>query len=272
MTTVRGDQVFLRKWIDYYGNQFGKKNLFVFLDGHDQELPENAEGVNFNRLPHQPLERVPAMRRRARVMSHLGRGLHRYFDMVIATDVDEFIVVDPDVCDSLATYLSQGKFGASVSSLGLDVGQHIQEESALDPTKPYLSQRGYAHLSARYTKPCISTRPVTWGSGMHRIKGRNFKIDPNLYLMHFGMVDYAMATGKTADADRIASGWSGHLSRREALFKLISEAEPKDGDSYIPTARRIQSWVRPIFALNKPAMMRSNPVITIPKRFRALDL
>lgn len=272
MTTVRGDGVFLRKWIDYYGGQFGKKNLFVFLDGHDQVIPDNAEGVNFNRLPHQPLERVPAMRRRARVMSQLGRGLHRYFDMVIATDVDEFIVVDPDVSDSLAGYLSERSFGASVSSLGLDVGQHMTKETALDTSQPYLAQRGFAHLSSRYTKPCISTRPITWGSGMHRIKGRNFKIDPNLYLMHFGMVDYEMATGKTADADRIASGWSGHLSRREALFKIITEAEPLEGDVYMPVARRVQSLVRPLFALNKPAMIRGNPVITIPQRFREINL
>lgn len=268
LTTVRNDKIFLAKWIEHYGAAFGRENLFVLLDGHDQEMPENSDRVNLIRLPHVPLERVPAMRRRARVMSKFARGLYHYFDIAIATDVDEFIVVDPERGLNLRDYLSSQKLPSSVSALGLDVGQHLRCEATLDPEQPYLSQRNFAHVSSRYTKPCITTRPLTWGSGMHRIKGHNFRIDPNLYLFHFGMVDYKLSTGKTLDEDRLATGWQGHLSRREKLFEIITESEPVDGDSYFADARHYQTWHRPIYAWNKPGMIPGDPVVRIPDRFR----
>ena len=271
MTTVRNDPLFLPKWIAHYGAALGHRNLLVILDGHDQNLPADAGPVNVLRLPHQPLERVPAMRRRARVMSKIASGLFHYFDMVIATDVDEFIVVDPRVGLGLRDYISGlNRPPAAISALGLDVGQHLREEAPLDPTRPFLDQRRYAHVSSRYTKPAIATRPVTWGSGMHRVKGRNFHIDPNLFLFHFGMVDFARATGKTADADRLATGWEGHLGRRERIFDIITNATPREGDAYFPVARRRQSWIRPLYALNKPGMIPGNPVVKIPERFRGL--
>ncbi|MBL4807068.1 MAG: glycosyltransferase family 2 protein [Rhodobacteraceae bacterium] len=270
ITTVRNDAFFLEKWIQYYGAQLGLKNLYVFLDGHDQILPEAARDINTLFLPRQPLERVPAMRRRARVMSDLARGLFRYFDAVIVTDVDEFVIVDPALNLSLVDYLSSPHSTSTLSGLGLDVGQHMELETPLDQTKPFLDQRGFAHLSSRYTKPNIAFRPVTWGSGMHRIKGRNFRIDPNLFLFHFGMVDYQLATGKTADADRLATGWTGHLSRREQLFKIIAESKPIDGDDYFEQARKYQTRHRPFYALNKPAMIPGNPVVRIPERFRGI--
>ena len=270
ITTVRNDTVFLEKWVRYYGRQLGVKNLYVFIDGHDQPLPEWLNDVNTLVLPHIPLKRVPAMRRRARVMSHLARGLFKYFDAVIVTDVDEFLIVDPELNQTLAEYLTHSKAKTTLSGLGLDVGQHLELEAGLDPEQPFLDQRSYAHLSSRYTKPVVAFRPVTWGSGMHRVKGRNFHIDPNLFLFHFGMVDYQLSTGKTADQDRLATGWTKHLTRREALFKIIAEADPIDGDEYFDEARERQRKRRPLYALNKPGMIRGNPVVQIPERFRGI--
>lgn len=272
ITTVRNDALFLPKWIAHYGGAFGYENLFVFLDGHDQPRPDcvGADRVNFLSLPHQPLERVAAMRRRARVMSHLARGLFHYFDIVLVSDVDEFLIADPGTGQDLQSYLCAITGRATLSGLGLDVGQHVTQEAPLDPARPFLDQRRYAHVSARYTKPVVAFRPVTWGSGMHRIKGRNFHIDPNLYLFHFGMVDYQRATGKTLDSDRLATGWSGHLERRERLFGLIEQAEPVEGDAFFAKARRRQTWHRPIYALNKPGMIPGDPVVTIPERFHGL--
>ena len=272
ITTVRNDEFFLPKWIQYYGKQFGFKNLYVFLDGHDQDIPgcEGCDEVNFLYLPHQPLERVPAMRRRARVMSNLAAGLFRYFDIVLATDVDEFLVVDPAKGQGLVGYLSGLRNRFSVSGLGLDVGQHLLEEDPIDPLRPFLEQRRYAHLSARYTKPNATFRPVTWGSGMHRIKRHGFTIDPNLFLFHFGMVDYQRSTGKTLDKDRLSTGWGDHLERREKLFRLVSEGKPVDGDAAFAPARQKQFWRRPFYALNKPGMIKDEPIVTIPERFRSL--
>jgi hypothetical protein len=271
LTTARNAAGFVTKWIAHYGAALGAENLFVLLDGHDQEVPDGVGRANVLRLPHRPAGRAEGDRRRARIMSHLAHGLFHLYDVVIATDVDEFLVVDPDRGHDLRAYLSDLRHPpAAISALGLDVGQHLSKEAALDPARPYLDQRRYAHVSARYTKPVVATRPVTWGSGMHRVKGRNFHIDPNLYLFHFGMVDAGRAHETATDADRTAAGWANHQARRERLFRLITDAEPLDGDAFFPVARRRQTWRRPLFALNKPAMLPEEPVVIIPARFRGL--
>lgn len=271
LTTVRNDPLFLEKWIAYYGAAFGRKHLFVVLDGHDQELPGNAGDINVLRLPFKPLPRVPAMRRRARVMSSIAAGLYHYFDVCIATDVDEYLVVDPKTGLNLYQYLSRlSRRWPAVSGLGLDVGQHLDKEDPLDPARPFLQQRSYAHVSARYTKPVVTTKPVIWGSGMHRVKRHNYRIDPNLYLLHCGMIDYSRSGDKTTDLDRLNAGWGGHLDRRFRLFDIISNSAPLDGDAYFSQARWRQTWIRKIYALNKPAMIPGDPVIRIPERFRDL--
>jgi len=268
ITTVRNDTIFLERWVQYYGAQFGEKNIYVFIDGHDQSVPESAKKANIIFLPYLPLNRAAGDRRRAKIMSDFARGLFQLFDTVIATDVDEFLAVDPNTNISLAEYLSTKNNYSSLSGLGLDVGQHLILEKAIDLSLPFLNQRNFAHLSSRYTKPSVAFKPVTWGSGMHRIKGKNFHVDPNLYLFHFGMVDYQLSTGKTSDSDRLDNNWANHLSRREQLFKIISESKGIAGDDYFEQARRYQSWHRPLYALNKPGMIPGNPVIEIPERFK----
>jgi hypothetical protein len=84
------------------------------------------------------------------------------------------------------------------------------------------------------------------------------------------MVDFERSTGRTLDQDRLVTGWGGHLARRAKLFEIITEASPRDGDMYFPVARRRQSRIRPILALNKPGIIPGNPVVTIPERFRDL--
>ena len=40
LTMVRNDDFFLRKWTAYYGAELGEENLYIFLDGTDQPLPD----------------------------------------------------------------------------------------------------------------------------------------------------------------------------------------------------------------------------------------
>ncbi len=270
LTTVRNDEQFVRKWVEYYGAELGPKNLFILFDGHDQELPSGIGDVNCIFLPKVNAQLVKADKNRARVMSKIAAALLFHYDIVIGTDIDEFIVVDPHTDLSLAEYLSELPPRSSYSPLGMDVGQHIDLEKPADFSQPLLSQRGFAALSSRYTKPSIIMKPVTWGAGMHRIKGKNFKIDPNLFLFHFGMVDQKQSQLRENDPDLIEAGWGKHMKKRGNLLKIIANATPLDGDTYFPVARNLQQTRRPIYALNKPKMIKDNPVVNIPLRFKVL--
>ena len=40
LTMVRNDDFNLRKWVEYYGRELGRENLYIFFDGTDQIIPE----------------------------------------------------------------------------------------------------------------------------------------------------------------------------------------------------------------------------------------
>ncbi len=270
VSMVRNDQFFIPKWIDYYGKELGHENLFLFIDGHDQALPEDHASINVVRLPRQRLTRSRGDKNRTDLISNFSRALFLRYDLVIAHDIDEVLVVDPDRGLLLSDYLQRQVRYASLSALGLDVGQNLDLEQPIDPSRPFLEQRSFAHVSARYTKAVVANRPLRWGAGFHRVRFRNFHIDPNLFLFHFGMVDYDISKRKMEDQLLLSAGWRGHLDRRYELFDLITKKNPVDGDAFFKQARRRESILRPLFALNKPGMLPEKPVIRIPERFRSI--
>lgn len=272
ISMARNDEFFVDKWIDHYGKHFGDKNLYLILDGTDQVLPKKHNDINLIVQDHKPMNRATGDRYRSGLVSAIAQNLmyEKAYDIIIAHDIDEILIVDPDTGMSLSEYLS-GKINlVSLSGLGLDVGQHTEYEKQIDPSIPFLEQRSFAHVSARYTKPVVAFRPLTWGSGFHRVKGRNFHIDPNLFLLHFGMVDHELCKKRIGDSELISSGWEGHFKRRFRLFELIKNRKVKNGDRFFPIARWRQSLFRPIYALNKPGMLWEKPVISIPERFRTI--
>ena len=42
LTMVRNDDFYLEKWVEYYGGQLGKENLYIFFDGTDQKTGREA--------------------------------------------------------------------------------------------------------------------------------------------------------------------------------------------------------------------------------------
>ena len=147
--------------------------------------------------------------------------MHKRYDVVLATDIDEFLVLDPNTGLKLNEYLSKNFISSSLSALGIDVAQHPTFEKSIDKKKPFLSQRKYAFISDRYTKPIISLEPLNWGSGFHRVKGKDFTIDPNLFLFHFGLVDIKILKNKHKDRELISLGWNNHFKRVRGIYRFF---------------------------------------------------
>lgn len=270
ITMARNDDFFLTRWIEYYGRELGKENLYIYLDGEDQPVPKNAGGTNVFHEKRVVEHVVSAEKRRLGFLSKVAKSLLDRYDAIIGVDADEFLVVDPKLGKSLLEYLGEIRIEPSVSGLGMDVGQHLELEKALDPEEPFLDQREYALLSSRYTKPSVISRPVNWGSGFHRIKGHNFSIDPNLYLFHFGSVDYKMIQDRFLDMDRMATGRAGHIKKRARTIDIITGASAKKDEKWLTIARRFQTFLRPVYAWNKPTMAKWNLVVKIPDRFKGV--
>lgn len=269
ITMVRNDEFYLRKWVEYYSRQLGKENLRIYFDGEDQIIPAFCEGIHAELKPRNPGLVVKSEKLRLTFLSQQAARLMQEegYDIVIGVDADEFLIVDPNKNMSLAEYLSSININKSVSGLGIDVGQHLDKESVIDASRPFLSQRKYAYLCSRYTKPSTISAPVMWGSGFHRIKGHNFHIDKNLFLFHFGSIDLEMIKQRMGDADLLSTGRLRHIKKRAKTIYVVTGAKARDWDKTVDKMRRVQQSLRQLFAWNKPWNPINKVVVKIPERF-----
>ena len=269
LTMVRNDDFFLRKWVEYYGSELGKENLYIYYDGEDQVIGDFCQGTNVFVHPKIGTQVVAAEKGRLKFLSEKAAELFAQgYDLVIGVDADEYIVVDPKVGVGLREYLSSQSIDVCLSPLGLDFGQKLGEEDDLSMERSFLSQRHYAQIGTRYTKPSIIAQPCRWGSGFHRVKGHNFHIASDLYLLHFGYADKRILEERLGDVDRVAQGWEKHIYKRSRTIKYATEKKARDFDRWMRFARICQTWCRPPYALNKPAMFELRIVVKIPERFR----
>ena len=268
LTMVRNDEFFLRKWVEYYGRELGKENLYIYYDGEDQVIADFCQGTNVSRHPKIGTQVVAAEKARLKFLSEKAAELFaKGYDLVIGVDADEYIVVDPKLGIGLREFLSRLDINVCLSPLGLDFGQKLDEEDDLSMERSFLSQRHYAQIGTRYTKPSIIAQPCRWGSGFHRVKGHNFHIASDLYLLHFGYADKRILEERLGDVDRVAQGWEKHIYKRSRTIKYATEKKARDFDRWIRFARICQTWCRPPYALNKPAMFELRIVVKIPERF-----
>ena len=269
ITMVRNDEFYLRKWVEYYATQLGRENLRIYFDGEDQRVPDFCEGVYTELKPRIPGMVVKAEKERLTFLSQQAARLMQEegYDLVIGVDADEFLVVDPNQGKTLLEYLSEKEVNVCLSGLGVDVGQHLDREGVIDGSKSFLSQRRYAYLCSRYTKPSVIAQPVTWGSGFHRIKGHNYHIDEHLYLFHFGSIDLEMIKERMGNADLVSTGRLGHIKKRAKTIYVVTNAKARDWDKTVRGMRCVQQWLRQPLAWNKPWNPITKVVVTIPERF-----
>lgn len=268
ITMARNDAFFLKKWISYYGKEIGRENLYVFLDGLDQEAPEGSEGVNITKVEKIQGKVVALDRARLKFLSDRAAELLTDYDLIIGCDADEFLVVDPKLEMSLRAYLSTLNIKTSASGLGLDVGQNLNEEGPIREDENFLCQRSYAFASTRYTKPVVVAQPLTWGSGFHRIKGQNFHIAKHLYLIHLGGFDDNMLMARFSDKDRMAGGWAKHIEKRRKTIVEVTERPAIELDKISTKLRLFQTFCRKPYAWNKPSMAWWKVVVKLPERFK----
>ena len=137
ITMVRGDAFYLRKWTAWYGGQLGEENLYILLDGRDQPLPDWCPKAHVI-----PCDRVGGQVARAdkgrieRISDEAARLFAAGYDLVIGTDADEMLAVDPKLGVGLAEFLSGLDVRTAVSGLGLDVGQKLGEEADITADRP----------------------------------------------------------------------------------------------------------------------------------------
>lgn len=268
ITMVRNDDFYLEKWVEYYGRELGKENLYIFFDGTDQTVAGFCDGTHVELREKLTSQLIAAEKDRLNFLSQKASELlSGGYDIIIGVDADEFVVVDPKRGQTLRQYLEEAKISTSLSGLGLDFGQKLDEEGDITSDRSFLSQRHYAQIGTRYTKPSIIAEPCHWGSGFHRIKGHNFHIGKDLYLLHFGYFDKKRLENRFSDKDRLKQGWKKHMKKRSRTIRYASTLPARNFETWTRFGRICQTLCRPPYALNKPAMFEMRIVVRIPDRF-----
>ncbi|MBT0955983.1 hypothetical protein IV417_01170 [Alphaproteobacteria bacterium KMM 3653] len=196
-TMVYDDDVFLDIFLRYWAQFLPLKNIYVLIHADYEKYEALAAGCNCIRINRPEMHKDSEVDR-WKMISHFASGMSFMFDRVIYTDVDEIIVVDPDIAPDPVQYLLDQRYPV-IAAPGVDlVNIEALEPQPYDPAKPVLSQRRHYALNSWYTKPCITTKPIQWCSGGHFSDIEKVHVDPNLTLVHLRLFDARIFEDRSA--------------------------------------------------------------------------
>lgn len=239
LTNVRTDTFFLALWVAHYGSLFGRDNLHIMLDGDDWTPQVDLSGVNLHVVPNVPRERTLRLGFTSRWQSrHAARLLKGGTELVLRTDIDEFVAADPSCGMDLPSLLHALPPDAAKAALGLDVIQSPDEAPLVD-TAPILAQRRHAILTREFCKLVAIRRPVRWMGGFHRARDVAIDIQPGLLLFHLALFDRAAAEARInqrrSTAEHTTQG--AHIAQRLSRFDEVAGPAPRDFDMVAAPAR-----------------------------------
>jgi Glycosyl transferase family 2 len=238
MTMVRDESAMLPRWLDYYAAQVGMQNLVV-IDDNSGDGSTTGLPCTVNRLPPGPWP-LKWAKARTRLVNGFARALLACYDVVAYTDVDEFLLPDPDRYDGLLDYLATRTDREVMAPVGVNLLHVPGVEPPLRPDQPVTDQRSYVKFAPNMCKPLLKRVDVAWTPGFHGVRNP-YEIDPDLMLLHLKFCDldlmrraaeqrHAWHTVEGRGAP--ASHWT--MGPDELESELRSWTKPKRGARDIP--------------------------------------
>ncbi len=180
-TMAYNEPLFLPLWISYYGRELGMSNLFCIdhgsTDGSANDLPINSIRITRDVFDEE---------QRCIFVNRFHASLLAYFDAVIFTDCDEFLVPDPAKYTGLRDFVDRN-CETILSAIGVNVIQSAND-SQLISGEPILRQRQTIRFQGEYCKTLISRIPMNWVPGFHASSLTPI-FNKDLLLFHLKYVD-----------------------------------------------------------------------------------
>lgn len=190
ITCTYNEDKFLPIWLDYYSRELGAENLYVIDDGSVSSV--NKIFPNALRVPRS--DTFSAFRPFNLATAMQGLLFTLGYDLVIFADVDEIIVPCRNTYAGLHDFFQQNNQQV-YTTLGLEIVQHLNEESGIDWAKPLFTQRKYGRFSTTYCKSQITKQPWDWAHHLHLTQLAPSP-HPQLYNCHLKLVDFEYACHK----------------------------------------------------------------------------
>lgn len=286
VTMVKGDHVFLDRWLRYYGGLIGRENLYILRHGPDPEIDRMARGANIIAIP-DPADKSGFDRRRWSALSNITSGLTLYYNWVICGDVDEIVAPDPATGLNLPQYLdrisTRGRPPRVVSPFALEiVHTPASEPDPLRHDAPILSVRRNFRVNTNYAKPCLTRQRIRFSIGGHGSNIRHVTLDPQLFLFHLRYMDDALSRerlmarrdwieqkdGPRPEEQTGGSTWWQGTKGFDHLSRMTPVAEQSDFPEIVTRMRdgRMAAKTGNWFFGNH----RSRELYRLPERFAAL--
>lgn len=248
VTMVYNENVFLPIWLRHYGQQVGLENCIVVDHGSDDGSTSALGAAGHVRLPRSAYD----SHQQTRFNSEFVSSLLQYYHYVIYSDVDELLVADPNVAQSLAAYCCRD-LPEVVTAIGLNSIHCFETEPALDLARPIAEQRRYVFPASPMCKPLVTRRALTWAPGCHAADAPT--VFDHLYLFHLRWFDLPQGTVRLRKTRGMS--WartdSGHYQRIEddklvgqyARFAGLPAIDEMDFD---PKSGPVASYVNEVLA------------------------
>lgn len=287
LTMVHEEDFFLERWVAHWRRYLPDTSIYVLNHGGDADVARIARGCNIINLPYDKTK-SSVNQRRWQILSLHSSALTHFYEWVVVGDVDEFIVLDPEVSDDLVGYLSEIAARPdpppAIISFAIEM-VHIPEiePEPLLAGQPIIGRRRCYRLNSNYAKPSIIHRPIEFKAGGHGGNQSRLYVDPHLYNFHLRFIDYDYSMsrfekslrrrldGKTqAEQEAMKKGrWA--WTSVEGTLKALSQRLPKEETIDHPDFRHNMlegKVLRPPFTLMGGGRPKEN--YRLPERFNGV--
>jgi Glycosyl transferase family 2 len=176
VTMSYNESHFVPLWIKYYSSLFGAECCHVIDHGSDDRSTSNLANVNVLRIPRSPKHN----QKRTNFVSNFVSSLLEWYEVVLYTDIDEFLVADPEKYINLVDFCDRMTHPV-VNAIGFAI-HHVPEDSPIEPSQPVLGQRRWGRLQFAMCKPLVTRVPIRWTPGFHT--ANHPMVFDDLYLFH----------------------------------------------------------------------------------------
>jgi hypothetical protein len=108
-------------------------------------------------------------------MGSFASGLTLYFNWIVCTEPDEFLVVDPLRATSLAAYLAQQTEAGKIPRVSAPLGLELVNPPGQGPL--------YARVRGDTQKPCITRIRIAFATGGRACNAKTIAVDPHLCMI-----------------------------------------------------------------------------------------
>ena len=208
---MNNEERFFPLWLKYYQQHFDSCDIYVLDHNSTGEfranlIKQSLEG-EFNLINvHNNKWFDHGWMRDNYIL--FQRFLLQSYRVVVATEIDEFIIPDPKhKFNSLREYIKNFE-EETVLCFGLEILSDPLKDPTIDVNNKILQQRSKCKVSSWYHKPAISTVPLDYIKGQHSAENlsSNVRHDQFLYLFHLHYIDYLWSFEK--DQKRNIKDWN----------------------------------------------------------------